>query len=302
MDNIKEILQELGYNLTLDTNGYRTNAVYRGGDNPTALKIFKDGRFMDYVNNHYGSLEELVDLTLGYHSLEQSRQWLKDRNFNNEEKHTKNQKPKITVPTIFPPEILNEFISDHAYYFNRGISFEILDELKGGVVLQGKMKNRYCFAIRDKDQNIIGLTGRSLEKNHKIRHKHLGSVKNFCFPIYNIHSYKEIGEKSEVILVEGLPDLLSLLTAGIRNCVCLFGLELHLAPLNAFLRLNVTKFIISVNSDTPGIEAAEKLKRKLSKYFDARNIRIVLPEGYKDWNEILIHQGIEEIRKQLNKI
>ena len=50
--NIKEILQELGYDLKDDKNGWRTTANYRFGSNPTSLKIFSsNGSFIDFVEN-----------------------------------------------------------------------------------------------------------------------------------------------------------------------------------------------------------------------------------------------------------
>ena len=51
-EKIKYILTELGYKLTDFGNHWRTSALYRGGQNPTAIQIYKDsGVWIDYVKN-----------------------------------------------------------------------------------------------------------------------------------------------------------------------------------------------------------------------------------------------------------
>ena len=48
--DIESILVDLGYNLDDRGEYWQTNAVYRGGDNKTALQIYKDtGVWKDYV-------------------------------------------------------------------------------------------------------------------------------------------------------------------------------------------------------------------------------------------------------------
>ena len=50
-DNIKNVLSNLGYKLVDCGNHWRTSALYRGGNNPTALCVYKDsGTWIDYVN------------------------------------------------------------------------------------------------------------------------------------------------------------------------------------------------------------------------------------------------------------
>ena len=48
----KEILENLGYKLSDHGSYWRTSALYRSGDNPTALQIYKDsGVWKDYVED-----------------------------------------------------------------------------------------------------------------------------------------------------------------------------------------------------------------------------------------------------------
>ena len=49
-DQFQEILESLGYKLIDCGDHWRTQALYRNGDNSTALKIYKNtGVWMDFV-------------------------------------------------------------------------------------------------------------------------------------------------------------------------------------------------------------------------------------------------------------
>ena len=65
-EKIKDILSGLGYKLSDFGNHWRTNAMYRGGQNPSALQIYKNsGVWIDYVkNSQHMPLESLIKATL----------------------------------------------------------------------------------------------------------------------------------------------------------------------------------------------------------------------------------------------
>jgi hypothetical protein len=51
-EDFKTILESMGYSLIDCRDHWRTQALYRDGDNKTALKIYKDtGVWMDFVVN-----------------------------------------------------------------------------------------------------------------------------------------------------------------------------------------------------------------------------------------------------------
>ena len=66
VQKIKSVLEELGYKLSDSGSHWRTSALYRGGSNPTALKIYKDsGVWVDYVEeSKFLPLKSLVSATL----------------------------------------------------------------------------------------------------------------------------------------------------------------------------------------------------------------------------------------------
>ena len=65
-NKIKEVLESIGYNLIDCGNHWRTSAIYRNGDNKTAVQIYKNtGVWNDYIENKGSKpLEALIQLTL----------------------------------------------------------------------------------------------------------------------------------------------------------------------------------------------------------------------------------------------
>ena len=65
-DMFKQVLQEIGYTLVDCGDHWRTNALYRDGDNRTAIQIYKNtGVWTDYIKSEgYRPLKSLIELTL----------------------------------------------------------------------------------------------------------------------------------------------------------------------------------------------------------------------------------------------
>ncbi len=117
----------------------------------------------------------------------------------------------------------------------------------------------------------------------------MGAKKEFVWPAFLNLSI--IREKKEVILVESPACVLKMWDCGIRNVLCLFGTELQLGLLNFLLRIDPDRMIISTNNEESqtGNRAADKMAIKLRRYFDAKQIRTVLPNK-KDFAEMSIHE------------
>ena len=295
---IDEVFQELGYKLVNHGNYYSTSALYRNGTSPTSLTIYpKTNVIIDWVTGQKFSLGEIVKATLQLNDLNQAKQWLEAKNV-----RITIEQPELTLnePEIFPAEILQSLKPDHSYWLNRGISKEVLEEFRGGVCDKEMMKNRYVIPVFNNKNDLIGLVGRTLVDS-KIKYKIKGNKNSFRHA-FNL-SLKDIKQKKEIILVESQGCVLSLFTAGIRNCLCLFGISLSNEQLSSLIALDLTKIIISTNRDHgPGIIAADKLQRRLWKFFDKRQIEIRLPPD-KDFNEtILKENGVESIKNWYNKI
>jgi hypothetical protein len=104
--DIKEVLTELGYKLTQDKDGWRTNAAFRGGDNSTAIKIFSNsGDWIDFVEGKRGNLNDLIKLTLNIDDVK-LKDWLQGKNIQT----TVTPKPKIEIPEVFDEGVLKDLI------------------------------------------------------------------------------------------------------------------------------------------------------------------------------------------------
>jgi DNA primase len=162
------------------------------------------------------------------------------------------------------------------------------------------MKGRYVFPIFDQmnEDRIIGFTGRRVDKEEEMKWKHLSSKSLFIFG-----DPDECESTHRVILVESIGDLLKLREHGVKDVLCLFGVSMSQAVLAKIIALNPASIIISTNRDKAkviagvqhyvGQEAAEKIRRTLSKFFDESAIQIVFPperEGQKDWGTATVEE------------
>lgn len=274
--NIRELLQEIGYTKIID-NGkeYRTKPLYRESNNYTSLSIKKDtGRFVDFGANISGSFEELVKLSLNLKTTDEAKKALKLKDFKIE---ITPSKPKIQMETDLDKKSLGLIIPKHDYWIERGVSSETISVFNGGIMMEGKMKNRYVFPIFNHAGELIGMSGRSIQKDPKIKWKHIGKKEFWKYPLYFNH--KIIKDKNECILVESIGDMLKLWDCGIKNVMVLFGLELSHSCLNVLIRFSTKKIIIATNNDESGAgnKASLKIKGKLLKFFDKQTVKIALP-------------------------
>lgn len=273
--DIKEILTEIGYNLIPDSKGYRSNALYRHGDNQTALLIYKNGNWVDFVESRQGTLEELIQLTLQLKDINQAKEWLQKKDIN-----IIVEKPelKLNEPKTFPIEWIESLKPDHSYWMGRGISEGVLTEFKGGVWTKETMfKDYYVFPVFDCQNRLVGLAGRNINSNSsKPKWKLKGEKKYWKYPLFLNHQY--IKNDKKVLLVESIGNCLALWEAGYKNIIVMFGIDISFELINYFLKFDIYNIIISTDHDgKAGIEAAKKIYRKLGKYFDKHLIKIIHP-------------------------
>lgn len=287
---VKQILESLGYPVKICSGYYQTRALYRGGDDITSLVIYpKDNLVVDFVTGEKFSVETLIAKTLNV-TEDGATDWLKNKNV---VLPKTNYQSEIKQPEIYSKELLLKIEGNHDYLLKRGISENISRMFESGVVRSGKLKDRYVWPIFNSKKQIMGFTGRDLTGIKKNKYMHFGQKNNWCWPCFL--NVKEL--KDTIILVESPMDVMSLFECGIKNVVCLFGIDISIGLLNLLVKLNPRKIIIATNNDIKhdvGQNAAKKLKSKLSKYFDEWNIEIKLPTS-KDINEMLMTGKREEI-------
>ena len=287
INNIHQILTNIGYSLKDCGKEYRAKPIYRESDNDTVLRIYKDSGFwIDFKENISGDFSSLIRKSLNLKTDADAKEWLKCKNYSFIERKTQ-EKPALKNKKIFDKELLLKLDQEHDYWINRNVKLETLTSFKGGLAKAGKMKNRYVFPIFGLKQEIIGFSGRDVTNQSKIKWKHLGDKSSWIYPAY--FNLQILNDKKEVYLVESIGDLLALWDANIKNVIVTFGLEISVSILNLLLKIDPNKIYISLNNDeaknNAGNIAAEKALNKLSRYFDRYQLQIKLPLK-KDFGEM----------------
>jgi hypothetical protein len=318
-EEIYDILISLGYSLQDRGSYWQTNAVFRQGDNKTAIQIYKDtGVWRDYVENTPPlKFERLIERSVGDDNSK-LKKILNNKDFSLLENSSNFKKVKLTMETIYPTSSLKKLLPHYRFYNDKGISSEVLKSLQGGLATQGQLYQRFVFPIHNSLGQIHGFSGRDmLNKNERPKWKHIGRKSSWVYPM-NSPSLKEFFSEglNEIILVESIGDLLSLMEAGFKNVLVTFGLEVSPSLINALVLLNPKSIIISLNNDynseeNRGLLASFKNYFKLFSYFDAPKLKICLPlandfgdmntDCFEKWSNKLDNINVEEQQKLIIK-
>jgi DNA primase len=138
----------------------------------------------------------------------------------------------------------------------RGISAKTFK--KFGAFQHPDYPNRLMFPITDRTEKIKVLCGRDLANNDPKYKFYPGGKSPPIFPQAKPY-------QGNIILVEGIMDMLNLHDKGITNAVCLFGLNLRDSDVSLLKMQGVTSITVLLDSDEPGQKATEKLLQLLQK-------------------------------------
>lgn len=291
---VKDILVKLGYRPISAQDNYRCQALYRGGKKNNSLSVHKKtGKFYDFVTKESGSLKRLVELTTGdkVGDFEEDLESFSDSLLTKED-----EKPKIMAEKIWDNSELDDIFPHYKFYEDRGISKETLKLFKSGMQHSGTLNQRYVFPIINSDKKIHGWTGRDMTKTKVVKWYHLGSTRNWVYPLYieenGVSPTREaIVKTKEVILVESVGDMLSLWERGYKNVLVIFGTKIHPKLASVLMSFNLNRVIISTNNDFNKIKNVGKMASldvylNLMMYFNPKNIDIALPCGGTDFGEM----------------
>ena len=319
--DVKEVLESLGYKLCDRGQYWQTNALFRDGDNKTALQIYKDtGVWKDYVQDTpYSKFESLIKKTLGTNNKAVLQKYLKDTNLDSLAEARKPDN-KIEMEEIYPVEVLTKLLPHYKFYNDRGISDQTLKFLKGGFATYGQMNKRFVFPIFNDHRQIHGFAGRDMiSAENRPKWKHIGRKSKWIYPAFicneDGHSIAEfITDVGQVILVESIGDLLALHEHGVKNVLVTFGLDVSPA-LTCFLSgMGIGRIVLAFNNDSSkddnrGLNACIKNYLKLLSHFDPSVLQICLPlqndfgdmnsSEFTDWNSKLENLNLEEQRSHV---
>lgn len=280
--NFQNILENLGYKLSDHGSYWRTNALYRAGDNTTALQIYKDsGVWKDYVEDSiFLPFEALVQKTMKTSDVKSILKGLKtvDSSVKTEKKLLKEEKS-------YNPLCLKKLLPHYDFYLNKNISKQTLLDFKCGLAHSGPMYQRMVFPVFREDKLIHGFSGRKITNDDRPKWLHKGKTTNWFYPYFGINEVKEqIESKKQVHIVESIGDCMALYNCGIKNVLVSFGLNMSPKFIARLSGLNLQNIFISYNNDSEsernrGFEGAVKSIFKLSDAVDFDRIYFCPPDS-----------------------
>lgn len=307
-DEIKDSLLRLGYKLSDRGSYWQTTALFRNGDNPTALQIYKNsGVWKDYVQGTtFNSFHRLVQITLGTNDPEEVKKYITDDKGFKYDKIISTDAKKIEMEEVYPESMLSRLLPHYKFYNNKGIDTEILKSLKGGLATSGKLNQRFVFPIFNENKQIHGFSGRDIYSNNSNRPKwkHIGRKSNWIYPAFTDSITEDsINKNKFVIIVESIGDLLNLKKHGFDNVLVSFGLDFSNKLLNYLTFINPENIIISLNNDESSeenrglISSHKNFLKMVSHLFMPHKIKMCLPlqndfgdmnkEDFSNWSSKL---------------
>jgi|TARA_R110000824_G_scaffold14431_5_gene61421 hypothetical protein len=289
-EQLKDLLNNLGYRLVDCGTSWRTKAVFRGGKNPASIQIYKNsGVWIDFANGGQGRpLEALIKSTL-QDDPDKCRTVLKklgDPNSNIEVEYISPQSKLITMEKIYDKSSLGDLFPNYHFYNKKGISDKVQKTYKLGVSSSGKLYRRVVFPIYNEHEQIMGFSGRHLSNDHPIKWKHTGRKTQWVYPAYTPAEKtvdEIITETKTVFLVESIGDSLAMAEQGIPNNLVTFGLSISPALLSYLTSKELEHICLIPNNDTNnpkgnlGVISAVKNWLKLTKYFNLNQLFIKFP-------------------------
>lgn len=237
-------------------------------------------------------------------------------------RHRKKQLSAVNKGVLLAT-MLNHMKADQVYYPNRGVSPEIIAKYHISFCnTKGKeMYKRSFFPILDiTGRYISGWSGRSIyeqcsrckmyhyrDRQECPSNQHRGIYtkwrhsKDFHTELclYNIWYAKPfISRTGTVILCEGPGDVWAYETAGIKNSVAVFGVNISRQQRLMLQNAGALTIILSFDNDVAGQNAMQKIEKELTNYF---RIFCITPDTVNDIADMLPEDIAEKIGPILRK-
>lgn len=290
-EEIQKLLEESGFVLNDRGHYWSTSAIWRNGNNRSAIQIYKDtGVWRDFVAHPAPRpLKCLLKYVLG------ETEYIY-KTYRSEKYYDifdlPNKKVKIKMPKSYDTSILKSLLPHYKFYLDKKISENILKLYRCGLATSGKMNSRFVFPIfkENNPDRIIGFTGRSFyytEKGSVSKWKHIGQKREWLYPCFvpKGHSYPfldSIKETKIIYILESIGDSLAMSENSMFNNFVTFGVGLSSSQILFLSSLEPEKVVIVSNNDSNkdinvGKIAAIKHFIRLMDFFDLHKIHIKLP-------------------------
>jgi DNA primase len=186
---------------------------------------------------------------------------------------------------------LTEFLFKKGFTQRELLQGGLAGQKEGKTTIYDLFRGRVMFPICDREGRTVAFTGRVLDDGIP---KYLNTPQTPLYDkssaIFGLHLAKEaIRSKNEVVLVEGQMDVVACHQFGIKQVVATSGTALTIEHLRTLGK--ITKNIkLAFDSDRAGLAATERAI-ELGQKLGLTLRMIVLPEGYKDLDE-LAHKDV----------
>lgn len=290
--NYASVLQSLGYKLTDRGSYWQTRALFRGGDNPTAIRIYKDkGVWCDFVESGKNyPFELLIKRTTGKKDVSEYLQ--------NIHQPIRLERRLLKEEKTFSNDVLRKLLPDYDYFLKRGVTKEVQQVYQCGLATSGKLYQRIVFPVRRGDKKIHGFSGRKvLEDNDRPNWLHWGQSKDWFYPYFTIPQVEEkIKEEKVVYLVESIGDSMKMFQNGLENNLVAFTNKIGPKMVSKIAALDA-EIVIAFNDDSnkegnqkdQGKKGALSSILKLIDVVDLNRIWFVKPTkndfGEMDWQD-----------------
>ncbi|MBN2853155.1 MAG: DNA primase [Clostridia bacterium] len=193
----------------------------------------------------------------------------------------------------------NEWNLLHNHLVSKG--YKEKDIFDAGLILRSskgtyydRFRNRIMFPIIDIRNRVIAFGGRILDgEGPKYLNSPETQIYNKRMHLYGMNIAKNT-KSSNIIVVEGYMDCITLHQAGIENVVASLGTALTNIQAK-LLKKSVSEVIISYDSDLAGQKATIRGLDLLAKV--GCSVKVLTLDGYKDPDEYIKSQGSNQFRK-----
>ncbi|HLR11149.1 MAG TPA: DNA primase [Sporosarcina sp.] len=197
-------------------------------------------------------------------------------------------------------QVLTSLLERKGYQLEEMEAAGLIVKRDDGTGYFDRFRGRVMFPLWDDNGNIIGFSGRLLEK---LEHapKYLNSPESPIFEknkvLYNLHQARlNIRKTGKVILFEGFMDVISANKIGVQNTVALMGTALSESHLVKLKRI-AKQLIICCDGDDAGWEAAKRFAQMaISENVDCQIA--LLPNGL-DPDDYIQQFGEQSFKEQI---
>lgn len=221
-------------------------------------------KYMDYLNNRGIDLQLIEKFKIGYAPSDQS----------------------IMIDLLRNKE---NILSNN----NQGFSYDQISKA-GMSYLSSKgdyisfFNDRIIFPIMDENNNIVGFSGRTINRNENTKYINTATTKIFNKNeiLFNMNNIMAMNDIDSLYIVEGFMDVISLHGIGIKNAVATMGVAFTKNHLNLLFNLpNLKNIFLAFDNDEAGQESIPKIANIMPQKYNLYVVRY--DSELKDIDEII---------------